>query len=340
MIQNKTSLAIDQLITRSKHILIIQAENPDGDSLGSVLGLEQILGDKNKEISLYCAIDIPEYLRYFEGWSRVEKDVISDFDLSIIVDTSSIALLQKTNHNLLKAINNKPLIIIDHHQNKPDIEAKETILAIDPSAAATTQIIYEIANYLKYPINKEAAHVLAFGILSDTLGLTTPSTTSSTIRTLASLVDLGANLTKLDSDRKLSYQKSLKLLKYKGDLLKRIETYLEDQIAIITIPWSEIKEYSPIYNPPMLIMEDMRLIINNKVSIAFKVYDDQKITAKIRSNPNFPYADQLATEFGGGGHKFASGFKTTQYKDLEQLKSLVISKTQALLNKPPVDENI
>ena len=55
-----------------KHIAIIQAENPDGDSLGSAISLEYLL--EGKEISLYCPVDIPKYLRYFEGWSRVSNE--------------------------------------------------------------------------------------------------------------------------------------------------------------------------------------------------------------------------------------------------------------------------
>ena len=58
-------------VQNKKHICIIQAENPDGDSLGSALALEEAL--KDVEVSLYCPVDIPKYMHYFEGWSRVSK---------------------------------------------------------------------------------------------------------------------------------------------------------------------------------------------------------------------------------------------------------------------------
>ena len=76
-----------------KHICIIQAENPDGDSLGSALALEEALSDK--EVSLYCPVDIPKYMRYFNGWSRVDIEFPYKADAFIIVDTSSSILLSK-----------------------------------------------------------------------------------------------------------------------------------------------------------------------------------------------------------------------------------------------------
>src|SRR5690606_34363170 len=82
-----------QLISEAKKIVIIQAENPDGDSLGSSIALEEILSDAGKEVVMYCAIDIPKYLRYINGWDRVVKDWPKGQDAAIIVDTSSEALM-------------------------------------------------------------------------------------------------------------------------------------------------------------------------------------------------------------------------------------------------------
>ena len=147
------------------------------------------------------------------------------------------------------------------------------------------------------------------------------------------LVDLGADLPKLDASRKESYQKTLELTKYKGRLLQRIETYLDNKLALLVIPWEEIKTYSPLYNPSMLVLEDMRLITNNQISIALKVYQDGRITAKIRSANNYPYAKELAEFFGGGGHEYASGFRTYDYSDVSELKKELVNKTNQILNK-------
>src|ERR1039458_5513962 len=74
---------IKELVDTASKIIIIQADNPDADSLGSALALEHILGDLGKEPLLYSAVDMPGYLRYMSGWDRVSKDLPPKFDLSI-----------------------------------------------------------------------------------------------------------------------------------------------------------------------------------------------------------------------------------------------------------------
>ena len=80
-------------IKDKNHICIIQAENPDGDSLGSALALEEAL--EGHEVSLYCPVDIPKYMRYFAGWDRVTNEFPYKADAFIIVDTASTVLLSK-----------------------------------------------------------------------------------------------------------------------------------------------------------------------------------------------------------------------------------------------------
>ena len=84
-----------QFIQSANNIVIIQAENPDGDSLGSSLALEEVLSDLGKTVTLYCPVDIPKYLHYIRGWDRVQNDFPFQADAAIIVDTSADVLLSK-----------------------------------------------------------------------------------------------------------------------------------------------------------------------------------------------------------------------------------------------------
>src|SRR5581483_6169041 len=80
---------IKAAIEAASHIAIVQADNPDADSLASALALEEILGEMGKQVTLYCGVDTPSYLNYLSGSSRVTNDLPKQFDLSIILDTSS-----------------------------------------------------------------------------------------------------------------------------------------------------------------------------------------------------------------------------------------------------------
>ncbi|MBW3569018.1 DHH family phosphoesterase [Candidatus Parcubacteria bacterium] len=323
---------IDELVKQSSRIVIIQADNPDGDSLASTLALEAILTDMGKQITMFCGVDIPGYLRYLSGWDRVVNQLPGEFDLSIIVDTSSLLLLESLqNTGQINWLKTRPSLVIDHHSSEPTIDFAK--IYNEPKAAACGEVIYQLAKKNKWPVPADAAEFITIAILSDSLGLISESTTSKTINFLAELVESGVSLAKLDSTRKIFQKKQPELLKYKGRLLQRIE-YTDDQsIAHITIPWDEIEKYSPLYNPPMLVMDEMRQVEGVRLAIAFKTYPDGRITGKIRANFGFPVADKLAENFGGGGHIYASGFRITDGRDINNVKLNVLKKAGELLSE-------
>jgi phosphoesterase RecJ-like protein len=238
---------IKNLIDSSSKIVIIQAGNPDGDSLGSSLALEQILSDLKKDVVMYCGVGMPTYLRYLPGWDRVEDELPKDFDLSIIVDCSSISLLDTlTKSNEISRMKNKPCIILDHHQGEGTIDFAS--ISLVTQAVATGELIYDLAKQLGWTISLEAMNMLSIAIMSDSLGLTTEATTAHSIHTIAELVEGGVNLAEIDSSRRELMRKSPDLVRYKGELLQRVEYYDDDRIAIVSIPWVEIEKYSPHYN--------------------------------------------------------------------------------------------
>lgn len=312
-------------------IVVVQADNPDADSLASALALESILGDLGKDITLYCGIDLPSYLRYLPGWDRVSSDLPDRFDLSIIVDTASDTLLSKLDEQKAKGwLASRPSIVIDHHTTKPTISFAK-IFSVH-AAVSTTEVIYELAKILDWPIPKEAKDFLAIGILSDSLGLMSSSTTARSIHIIGELVEDGVDLPHIDNLRRETLRRDPEVIHYKGRLLQRAEFYKDNQIAIVTIPWEEIEKYSPLYNPPMLVLDDMRLGKGTDVAVAFKVYRDGKITAKIRCNFKKGIADKLAEYFGGGGHPYAAGFKITDGRGYEIVKNETIKVAGELLD--------
>src|SRR4051812_1998393 len=105
-----------QLVQDAQKILIVQADNPDADSLGSSLALEHILGDLGKDVYMYCGVDVPTYLRYLNGWDRVLNEVPSNFDLSIIVDASTYSLFDQIEKaGKWGTLKSKPTVVLDHH---------------------------------------------------------------------------------------------------------------------------------------------------------------------------------------------------------------------------------
>lgn len=328
----KTVQTIQDLLGKSKHVVVIQADNPDADSLASALALEQLLGNAGKDVTLFCGVDMPSYLSYFPGHDRVVNKLPNTFDLSILVDCSTITLLEKLEQTKrIGTLKNHPSIVVDHHSSEADLPF-EHILVSQPQAVSTGEILFQLAKDLKWPVDKTTAELLAGSILADSLGLTTENVTANSVRVLAELVEAGANLAELDSRRRAGMSKPLSIIAYKARLLDRIEYYCNNQLAVVCIPWKEIEQYSALYNPGVLALEELRFAEGVKITVALKSYPDGKITGKLRSNYGSKVAGDLAAHFGGGGHVSAAGFKTFGWK-LDELKTELIKQTQTLLDQ-------
>lgn len=332
MIDKKLAQQIKSVIDKAKKIVVVQADNPDVDSLTSALALEAILGNLDKKVVLYCGVDLPSYLHYLPGWGRVTRDMPKQFDVSVIVDTSSDSLLEQLGKSGAKSwLAAKPSVVLDHHTTDATISFASVMC--NYSAVATAEIIYELAQILGWPLDHETRKLLAMGILSDSLGLMSQSTTARSIHVIGELVEGGVNLAELESVRRETLRRDPELIHYKGRLLERVEFHGDNRIAVVSIPWEEIEKYSPLYNPSMLVLDDMRLAKGTNVAVAFKFYTDGKVTAKIRCNYGYGIADKLAEHFGGGGHPLASGFKITDGRSHDNIKSETIKIATQLLDK-------
>ncbi len=324
-----------EFVKDKSRLCIIQAENPDGDSLGSALALDYILGDEH-EISLYCPVDIPKYMHYFEDWARVTQDFDYQADGYIIVDTAAEVLLSKLLDDaaIKNCLYSKPVFVLDHHETEDDLNFPHQ--GIIQTLPACCDLIYQIAKGQKLKVNKQAATYLMAGLLSDTLGLTSGSVTADTYRTAAELTDLGAVTWEIEEARREYMKKSQRILNYKADLIKRIEYSLDGTLATVHIPWEDIEKYSDEYNPNVLIIEELRLVEGVKVAVAIKTYPDGKVTGKIRSE--LPIADQIAGYFGGGGHPYAAGFRTYDTSYEEVVRELIAEIPNIINNQESLED--
>lgn len=318
-----------QLIDSAQRIVVIQAENPDGDSLGSALALEEIIGDLGKDISLYCPVEIPKYLRYYPGWDRVSADFDPQADLAIIVDTTADVLLGKALEapGVRHFLESHPVLVIDHHTSEPTLSFPHTLLADD--AAATSPIIYSLASEAGWPINPQAAEHMLAALMSDSLGLSTPNVTADSFFVAGKLAELGAHNATIEERRREYMKKSPEILAYKGELISKIEYLLDGKLALVHVPWEEIEKYSDAYNPGALIGDELRLVEGVALSVVIKTYPDGKVTGRLRGN--LPIAEAVAGYFGGGGHPYAAGFRA--YEEYDSIVSELVTATDKAIQE-------
>ena len=325
-----------EIINNAKKIIVIQAENPDGDSLGSALALEEILSDLGKEILLYCPVDIPKYMHYIKGWDRVDRNFDTSADAAIIVDTAADVLLTKVLDapGVRSFLDANPTLVIDHHLTDSNLNFQHIMLGED--CVASAEIIYNLSVKNNWPISPQAAENMMIAIMSDSLGLTSQNVTPTTYFTVGKLAEIGASNSEIEKRRHEYMKKSAEILKYKGELLERIEYFLDGKLALITIPWEEIKKYSDQYNPSILVLDEMRLVEGVELGVAIKTYPDGKLTGKLRSN--MPISETVAGYFGGGGHPYAAGFRV--YESIDNIVPELLSATDKAIKEHENDTKI
>lgn len=325
---------IKKIVDEAEKILIVQADNPDGDSLGSALALELILADLGKEPLLYCAVDMPGYLRYMSGWDRVQKELPKQFDASIIVDASTMTLFERlTDSGDDRILASKPCVVLDHHETVDHLVPFASTMINDHTRASAGELIYLLAQQLDWKLSIQAQERIMTSILGDTQGLSNQLASATTYRIMAGMVEAGVDRPHLEELRREFGKMPQPIFKYKAALIAHTEFALDGKIATVMVPQVEINQYSPLYNPGPLVQNDMLQTTGVKVAIVFKCYDNGTVTAAIRCNPTAGIAAELAKFFGGGGHTFASGFKMVTTKPFNEVKSECIAQATALLVK-------
>ncbi len=299
----------------AQKILILSHIRPDGDAVGSLLGLGTALQQAGKEVQMVLSDRIPVEFRNLEGVTGISRKVKSEYDFAIVVDCSD---LQRTGGLLAER---QPDLNIDHHVTNVSF-AKLNYLVVE--AASTSEILANAIPLWGLPINKRSACALLTGIISDTIGFRTSSVTSETLRTAADLIELGADLPELYNRALLQrpyvavqyWQKGLSRLQHKDGLVWTILTLADRQ------------EVHYIGNDDADLINVLSTIDEAKISIIFIEQKDQRVKVSWRAKPGYDVA-QIAVEFGGGGHPAASGAEISGI--LADVETLVLSRTQYLL---------
>ncbi|MBP7820567.1 DHH family phosphoesterase [Candidatus Saccharibacteria bacterium] len=306
---------IKEFIENNNSFVIVQADNPDGDSLATALALENILSDMGKTVNLYCGVEMPNYLKFLNGWEKIDKFFLAEFDATIIVDTSANNLLEKLNESQAKMwVASKPVLVFDHHSEVECDIPYASIVCNPNNFASTGELVYEIAKKLKWPISKESGEFILQSILSDSLGLTSDIAGPKTYQRVSELLDMGIKRSKLEEARRELSKMDPEVFRYKAKLIERTEFFYDNKIAVTIIPENESYDVGTLYNPGPLIISELLNVSGVKVAIVLKTYTN-KLTGSIRCVSGVEIASDLAKAYGGGGHPYAAGFKIEKFKD-------------------------
>ena len=308
-------LAIQNLLATPKKIAIIPHRSPDGDAMGSTLALYHFLLKLNHKPVVISPNDFPNFLAWLPSAETVliyENDkenctkILNEAELVFTLDFNALHRTGEMEQVLNKL--SAPMIMIDHHQ-KPDSYA--TVTYSDTAIGSTCEMIYNLISFLdkKTLIDKTIATCIYTGITTDSGSFRFPSTTSTTHRIVAELIDLGIENSEIHN--LLFDDNSANRLQLLGRALQNMKVFPEFKTSYITLSQKELDEFQ--YQKG-----DTEGIVNygltikgiNFAAIFIEHKDENIIKVSFRSQGNFDVNQFARENFNGGGHINAAGGKS------------------------------
>ncbi len=308
-------LAIQNLLATPKKIAIIPHRSPDGDAMGSTLALYHFLLKLNQNPVVISPNEFPNFLAWLPGSETVliyENDkenctkILNEAELVFTLDFNALHRTGEMEQVLNKL--SAPIIMIDHHQ-KPDIYA--TVTYSDTSIGSTCEMIYNLISYLdkKDLLDKTIATCIYTGITTDTGSFRFPSTTRTTHRIAADLIDLGINNSAIHN--LLFDDNSANRLQLLGRALQNIKVFPEYKTSYITLSQKELDEFHYQKGDTEGIVNYGLSIKGIRFSAIFIEHCDENIIKiSLRSQGNFDVNQFARQHFNGGGHINAAGGKS------------------------------
>lgn len=295
-----------KIIKKYNTIVIARHIGADPDALGSQFALKDIILKLFPEKKVYAVGNPASRFKFFGNNEKLDN-IDTTKGLLIVLDTPDIKRIDGVSLD-----NFEYVIKIDHH---PIIDEYANIELIDDTACSTSQLILEFVFNNKIAINKEIGEKLYLGIVGDTDRFLHDYTSTKTFYLVNKLLEE----TKIDftSLYKFLYQRPISEIRFEGYIYQNL-TLTENGVAYIKITDKKLKEFGVDSAAAGNMINNLKFV--NEIIVWVFLTEDIKsnlIRANIRSVG--PYINEIATKFGGGGHKYASGVKLKTWEDSDKL---------------------
>lgn len=295
----------------AKHILIIAHVNPDADSMGSALAMYTHVLRLHKKVSLYCKTEnINPALSFLPFFDKVRSNIPNDYDLALSFDCGS--------KQRLGVEVNSALVNIDHHisnENYGDINI------IDASAISTTQVLYNffVSNEIK--LNAKMATCLYAGLVDDSENFTTAKTDEKTFLMAADLIKSGAD--NALCTQKLFKERSLASIRMKAKMLSNAQLSLDARVVSTLVESSFFEETGAYEVDCEEALNESLELCSVDVAFMLRYTKEGRVKCSLRSNKGLNM-NEIASEFGGGGHVHSAGF-VVDASSLTEIKEKIIN---------------
>jgi len=314
---NEASIAtLKAKIDAASRILIVSHLRPDGDAVGSLLGLGLFLQGMGKDVNMVLEDGVPTIFHHLEGSDQIYKEPIGIYDLMIVLDCSDISRVGDVLDEY-----GRPDVNIDHH---PTNTFFAHLNIVDPKAVATAEMLVDLLAVFNTPLTQEIAASLLTGIIMDTLGFRTSNITPKALRMAAALQEAGADLPTLY--RKALIQRSYEALQYWGAGLSKMER--DGRLIWTTLSLEDRHKIGYPGRDDADLVNVLSSVEDMDICVIFIEQSDGTVKVSWRAKLGFDVS-AVAIQFEGGGHKPAAG--ATIQGQLDSVKEDVLKATRKLL---------
>jgi phosphoesterase RecJ-like protein len=305
----------------AESVLIVSHIRPDGDAIGSTLALGLALMDAGKQVQMVLADGVPAGFKHLPGSELIQTQAKgTTFDLIVTVDCSDLKRVGS-------ALEGCPCpdIVIDHHVTT---EPFGELNLVEPEAVATASVLTRCMPEWGLTITPRIAASLMTGLVTDTLGFRTANTTPEALRQAADLLTLGVDMSSLYF-RSL-VRRTFAGAKYWGAGLSSLQR--ANGIVWATLTMAERLASGYTGNDDADLINIVSSIDEADIAIIFVEQNPHNTKVSWRGLKTYLDVSQIARQFGGGGHKAASGADING--TLAEVQEKVLAATRKLLNQP------
>ena len=303
---------IRSLLTHSNNPLILSHTRPDGDAIGSLIGLSLALQKKGKHPQMVIIDGLPRKFKFLHGADQLKTKIKPGFDLVITVDCADKKRVAYPSDIPDIDLN------IDHHITNEYFAKTNLVL---PEQPATTAILAKYLPEWGLEIEAHTANALLMGMVTDTIGFSTSNVSPGYLHLAADLMEKGANLA--DVYYKALTAQSMAASIIWGNALSRIER--DGRLAWTTITLEDRKKASYQGNDDADLTNHLSTLEGIDIEVLFNEQKSSKVKVSWRSNSKFDVS-KLASMFNGGGHPPAAGAEIDG--NLETVIPMIIGETK------------
>ena len=305
---------VQSLIEVNQRMVLISHYNPDGDAVGSVLGLAQILKNRGKEVEVILPNPMPNFYRFMEGAEKIKfysqnqpacNEAIQQADLLFLLDFNHLGRVGEMMEAELTKIS-IPMIMIDHHQQPSDV-AK--VLFSDTTFTSTCEMVYHFADQMSWldSMDVKAMECIYAGMVTDTASFRFPVVTAETHRIVANMIEKGLEHAKIHQAIYDTQSESrLRLMGYA--LSTKLEVWKECGVAVVYLSQEELERFHHQSGDTEGLVNQALSIEGVHLAAFFKeAVDEGKVKCSFRSQGDFDVNTFARKYWNGGGHFNAAG---------------------------------